>query len=169
MQTSTLKINTDKSVQVIRLASGYRGIYFTEDRTLLHLTLEPFGTVLAAANAARKAAKEQKVVLNSRLAPGVSAKVGEITEKPAIRLYTEQEKVASKKLKFREVWTVLNTKGDYVKSCLEQDNKSLVTYTQDKDKAKLFKSYEEASMLINTFKAVYLGPHAARRFFIENE
>ena len=71
-------------------------------------------------------------------------------------------------LKFQEVWVI--TKGDtYVRDYLDKQKQSLVTYTTERGKAKIYKDHEEAKMNMRVLKNL-IGPgFNLMRFFVENK
>jgi hypothetical protein len=70
-------------------------------------------------------------------------------------------------LRFQEVWVI--TKDDsFVSNCLDQKNKTLVTYTKNREEAKFYKDHEIAKMNMRTLKNV-IGPgFNLMRLFIKN-
>jgi hypothetical protein len=69
-------------------------------------------------------------------------------------------------LRFREAWVILNLKGLYVEKSLTATK--VVKYSKNRDKAQVFRTYEEASMLAKTLDSVHAVGHTLKRFFIES-
>ena len=68
-------------------------------------------------------------------------------------------------LRFREAWLILAPQGGYVENVME--NKKVVEYTEDAGKAKVFKSYEDATDYVKTLDMVVKKGHTLRRYFIQ--
>lgn len=168
MYFKEVRTSTAKPLQVIKLASGYHGVVLCEDKGAVLVSECGYHSPLVAANAARKHAKEEGIqpALSVTIKP--SAKV---VKSPKLasksRLLTEDEMAHYDKLRFREVWVLVDKDGRYVRDSLNKEKGILATYTEDRDKAQVFRTYEQAALTIQTFKAVYLGPHQVRRFFID--
>lgn len=148
-----------KDVFTAKSDSGYFGCVRTADFTLL--TPEVFDKPLVAANAARKLKKNfcaLGVAKEGKKVKYVTTKKTNTksTVKLTGKLYSNDEREAMPLLSFQEVWVV--SRGDeYVLDCLNKEKKLLCSYTDNKQKAKRFKDYEEASRIARVLKGA-VGP-----------
>ena len=83
------------------------------------------------------------------------------------RLYTDEQRSAMPLLSFREVWIVTRN-DEFVLDCLNTKKKLLCSYTKDKEKAKRFKDYEEASRISRTLKSVCGPGFDISRYWLKN-
>lgn len=151
---------TDKDVFTAKVDGRYVGCFQTDNS--LTMTTEFYEKPLAAANAARKLKKEMSFAGSGKAVTTVIKKQKKTKTKTKKsvkltgRLYTADEVTALPLLSFQEVWIV--TRGEeYVRDCLNQEKKQLVSMTKDKEKAKRFKSHEDALRAARVLKGC-VGP-----------
>lgn len=161
-----IKISTsdNKEVCAVKLTAGYHGVVLGDDN--FYVTEKSFKSPLHAANAARKLKKEHKIIRsikkkNDATTTDIQTKIGRVK-----KLYSEAEVSSLKHLRFREAWVILSPDKEYVKTVLTQNR--VVDYCSDRDQAKTFKTYEEASDFQKTLNRVVKTGHCLRRFFIES-
>ncbi len=167
MELVKLAVDAGKELKAVKLTDKYYGIVEIEGE--LWITSEGFTTPLQAANQIRRLKKSTDVKTPVKKAREVKPKPPKVKAKEPPKLYTEAEMTPlsqSTRLRFREVWVILNRKGLYVQRALTKTR--VVQYCKDRDKAKSFKTYEEAAMLIKTLDSVCDVGHTLKRFFQEN-
>lgn len=143
----------------------YHGVILSEKTVFI--TEENFDSPLRAANYARKLKKEKKInscskERQSSLKTKIKPKIIE-----TIKLLTEAEVAGHTPLHYREIWVIVSPSGTYVHETLKES--SVVKYGSDRDKAQIFKTYEEAITMANTLNCVIKCGHTLKRFFIENK
>jgi|TARA_X000001036_G_scaffold98939_3_gene91944 hypothetical protein len=139
--------------------SGYIGCIKT-DKCIV-LTKEVYDKPLVAANAARKLNKTLKqdgaIKEVKKVQTATNKKTNNQSKvKLSGKLYTEEERNNMPLLSLKEVW-VVTRHGEFVEDCLNQEKKLLCSYTKHRQKAKRFKSHEEALRTARTLKSV-IGP-----------
>lgn len=159
-----LILDEQKEFRTVKLSGNHYGIVVSGNE--LCFTAEGYATPLQAANAARKLKKCKDDKPKAKKQKPVAKKADKVKNIKPVKLYTESEMAGLTHLRFREVWVILNLKGLYVESTLTKSK--VVKYTKDKDKAKTFKSYEEARMMARTLDSVQAVGHSLKRFFVEN-
>ena len=161
--------NPSKIVFTLRGEGGYYGCVKLNDQ--IHLTPEVFPTAFQAANKARNLQKN----LKNKDKPQTLTKPTKVTSEKVKKQVTYSRKFHTFRetqhmplLKFQEVWVI--TKGDtYVREYLDKQKQNLVTYTTERNKAKIYKDHEEAKMNMRVLKNL-IGPgFNLMRFFVENK
>lgn len=164
MELVKLHLNTNKELTSVRIADRYYGITILDND--LHITSEGFATPLQAANQTRKLKKQKNVKSPVTKTEKPTKRAPKVVEKQQPKLYTETEMASLTHLRFREAWVIMNRKGMYVERALTKTQ--VVRYCKSRDKAKSFKTYEEAIMLTKTLDSVQEVGHTLKRFFVEN-
>lgn len=166
MQVEFIELTLDegKELKSVKINESYYGITLVEGK--LHITSEGFATPLQAANQTRKLKKQKNVKSPVTKTEIPKAKTPKVVEKQQPKLYTETEMASLTHLRFREAWVIMNRKGMYVERALTKTQ--VVRYCKSRDKAKSFKTYEEAIMLTKTLDSVQEVGHTLKRFFVEN-
>jgi hypothetical protein len=159
-----LTLDKQKEFRTVKLSGNHYGIVVSGNE--LFFTAEGYTTPLQAANAARKLKKCKDDKPKAKKQKPSVKKADKVENIKSVKLYTESEMAGLTHLRFREVWVILNLKGLYVESTLTK--RKVVKYTEEKDKAKTFKSYEEARMMAKTLDSVQAVGHSLKRFFVEN-
>tara|TARA_Y100000361_G_scaffold145765_2_gene155412 strand:- start:100 stop:618 length:519 start_codon:yes stop_codon:yes gene_type:complete len=168
MLTVWLPESNGKEVFTAKTDSGYVGCVQTNECFLM--TTKFFDKPLEAANAARRLKKQMKE--KGSLTATVQVKT--VKDKTKLkshvkltgRLYTQYDTEAMPLLSFQEIWVLTHPKG-YVYDCLNQKKKQLVAFTSDREKAKRFKSHEEACRIMRTLKGVVGPGFNLTRFYIK--
>jgi len=165
MSLSRLELSEDKDIQTIKLNAVYHGVITAGLN--IYITEETFESPLKAANWARKQKKEKKInsYVNKKDTTIKTKIKTKITE--TIKLFTEAQVAGHTPLHFREIWVIVSPSGTYVRETLKSG--SVVKYGSDKDKAQIFKTYEDAITMVNTLNCVVKCGHTLKRFFIENK
>jgi hypothetical protein len=163
---AAVKLEKDKEIYTIKVGGLYYGLVWSERNQTIYITEESAATALQAANEARKLKKYKDAGKLPVREPAARKNTDRVKKTKPIKLYTEAEMTGMTHLRFREAWVVTNLTGQYVETSLTRDK--VVKYNKNKDKAQVFKSYEEASMLAKTLDSVYAVGHSLKRFFIEN-
>lgn len=160
-------MSLNKDLYVIKVNNLYHGVIVGDQS--LYVTSESFASPLKAANLTRQLKSKNKItpvgILNKK--QQVPKTKFQTKMSKANKLYTEAEMDLMTNLRFREAWVILNPLGKYVKSMLK-DNK-VAEYSNIKENALIFKTYEEARMQQNTLNMVIRQGHSLRRFFIANK
>lgn len=169
MLAVNILVDNDKSLWAAKIDGGYVGCVKMDNYVCF--TVEVFESALMAANKARNLQKNLK---NGDNVKNSTENVKSPSKKPkkkvtySQKLYTLGETQAMPLLRFQEVWVI--TKDDeYVRDCLDQKNKKLVSYTKDRDKAKFYSDHEVAKMNMRTLKNIVGPGFNLMRFFIENK
>ena len=153
----------EKEVFAIKLGKTYVAVVNADDG--LYFLPSLYESPLVACNAARAEKRKNSIKLN------VKKKVNSAQSKKSTKiakvnsLYTEEEMSSRPYLKFREVWVILNPRGEFVENAIQGE--TLVMYNGKKEKAEVFKSYEEALCTMKTLDMVVRKGHYLRRFFEE--
>jgi len=151
----------EKEVFAIKLGKTYLAVVNADDD--LYFLPSLYESPLVACNAARAEKRKNSIKLN------VKKKVNSAQSKKSTKiakvnsLYTEEEMSSRPHLRFREVWVILNPRGEFVEKAIE--DATLVKYQTDKAKAEIFKSYEDALFKLKTLDMVVKKGHYLRRFF----
>jgi hypothetical protein len=153
----------DREIYTIKINASYHGVVVGDD--MLYVTDEAFESPLRAANAARKLKRENKILRTIKKKSDMVNTVIQTKIRRVKKLYTETEVASLTHLRFRESWVILSPKGEYVKVVLSGDK--VVEYCVNKDQAKTFKTYEEASDYQKTLDRVIKTGHTLRRYFVE--
>jgi hypothetical protein len=161
-----VKLKKDKKIYTLKVGSLYYGLVWNEDEQAIYLTEDGAATAFQAANAARKLKKDKDTGRSSTKKSTVCKNTDKVNKTNRVKLYSEAEMAGITHLRFREAWVITNIKGQYVETSLTPDK--VVKYNKNKDKAQVFKSYEEACMLAKTLDSVQAVGHSLKRFFIEN-
>ena len=154
-----------KEVFTLRCEDKYYGV--VQGAGEFFVCPEKFDSPLKAANHARSMAR--KLRAENLLAPTppkpdktpalpIRSKVAKKAQ-----LFTEAEVANKTHLHFKEVWVILNTDGRFVTEAIQ--NKTLVRYSSNRDKALIFRSYEEALRTSTTLDMVVRKGHQLRRYF----
>lgn len=170
-----LTLEEGRECRTLKLNEKHYGIVV--QRNELYFTAESFSTPLQAANAARRLKKCKDLnckPTNKKAVTKNTDKVEKVEPKKPkkaqqiepVKLYSETEMAALTHLRFREAWVILDIRGMFVKETLTKSR--VVEYTKDKNKAKIFKTYEDARMMSKTLDSVAKVGHSLKRFFIEN-
>lgn len=165
MSLVKLEVNSNKEVCTMKLNSAYHGVIVGQEN--LYVTNESFDSPLKAANFARQLKRTNKIDLNIKKDKQHPKLKFQTKILKVCKLYTETEMSCTTNLRFRETWVILSPSGKYVKSVLKED--IVAEYSDDKENAMLFKTYEEARMKQNTLNMVLKQGHCLRRFFIESK
>jgi hypothetical protein len=165
MSLICLQLNKDKDIQTIKVNALYHGVIITEES--IFITEKIFDSPLRAANHARKLKKEKKInscskERQSSLKTKIKPKIIE-----TIKLLTEADVAGHTPLHYREIWVIVSPSGTFVHQTLKEG--SVVKYGSDRDKAQIFKTYEDAITMANTLNCVVKCGHTLKRFFIENK
>jgi hypothetical protein len=165
MNLVQLKLNKEKEIQTIKLNASYHGVILVDENVFI--TEENFESPLRAANYARKLKKEKKInscskERQSSLKTKIKPKIIE-----TIKLLTEADVAGHTPLHYREIWVIVSPSGTFVHQTLKEG--SVVKYGSDRDKAQIFKTYEDAITMANTLNCVVKCGHTLKRFFIENK
>jgi hypothetical protein len=153
----------EKEVFAIKLGKTYLAVVNADDD--LYFLPSLYESPLVACNAARAEKRKNSIKLN------VKKKVNSAQSKKSTKiakvnsLYTEEEMSSRPHLRFREVWVILNPRGEFVEKAIE--DATLVQYQTDRTKAEIFKSYEDALFKLKTLDMVVKKGHYLRRFFEE--
>jgi len=153
----------EKEVFAIKLGKTYLAVVNADDD--LYFLPSLYESPLVACNAARAEKRKNSIKLN------VKKKVNSTQSKKSTKiakvnsLYTEEEMSSRPHLRFREVWVILNPRGEFVEKAIE--DATLVKYQTDQAKAEIFKSYEDALFKLKTLDMVVRKGHYLRRFFEE--
>lgn len=166
MQTATVKLEENKEIYTLKAGDLYFGLVWSEQNRTIYVTDEGVATAFQAANAARKLKKYKDTGKLSTKKAAVRKNTDKVNKTNHVKLYSEAEMTGMTHLRFREAWVITNIKGQYVETSLTPDK--VVKYNKNKDKAQVFKSYEEACMLAKTLDSVQAVGHSLKRFFIEN-
>lgn len=168
--TVWLPENEKRDVFTAKTDSGYVGCVKT-DKCMI-MTKEFYDKPLVAANAARRLNKTLKE--SGLIQKTVEVKTQKVkkTDKESEcnligRLYTDEQRSAMPLLSFREAWVVTRN-GEFVLDCLNTNKKLLCSYTKDREKAKRFKDYEEASRISRTLKSVCGPGFDISRYWLKN-
>lgn len=165
MELTKVTIDGTKEICAVRLSSGYHGIIINDNN--LYVTNEAFESPLKASNAARSWKKKNNIVGNIKKKNDTTNTVTQTKICRVKKLYSEAEVSSLKHLRFREAWVILSPTGVYVKTVLTQNR--VVDYCTNRDQARIFKTYEEASDFQKTLNRVVKTGHCLRRFFIESK
>ena len=171
MRTLSFKIDDRKEIFTAKTDAGYVGC--VKEANYVCFTVEVFDSALKAANKARSLQKELRGK-NGEKTKSLNTNVKKASKKPkkkvacSQKLYTLAETEAMPLLRFQEVW-VITRENLYVLDCLDKENKRLVRYTPNKDKAKYYNDHEEAKMTMRVLKSVVGPGFDLMRFFVENE
>jgi len=156
---------TEKEVFTLKSQGKYFGVVQSPDE--FFLCPEEFSSPLQAANHARSVArqlrKENKIRSPEHSLKKVEAPIIRSKVSKKIQLFTEAEVATKTHLRFREVWVILNPEGRFVTEAIK--NGTLVRYSSAKEKALVFKSYEEALTTSTTLDMVVRKGHQLRRYF----
>lgn len=166
MQTATVKLEENKEIYTLKAGNLYFGLVWSEQNRTFYVTDEGSTTAFQAANAARKLKKYKDTGKLSTKKAAIRKNTDKVNKTKPVKLYTEAEMTGMTHLRFREAWVITNITGQYVETSLTADR--VVKYSKNKDKAQVFKSYEEASMLAKTLDSVHEVGHSLKRFFIKN-
>jgi hypothetical protein len=164
MDLVKLKTQSSKEVCAVKLFAGYHGVVIGDDE--IYVTNKAFRSPLHAANAARKLKKEHKIIKNIKKKNDTINTIIQTKICRVKKLYSEAEVSTLKHLRFREAWVILSPGGEYVRTVLTQNR--VVDYCSNRDQAKTFKTYEEASDFQKTLNRVVKTGHCLRRFFVES-
>ena len=164
MEFVKLHLDDGKELKSIKLGDKYHGLVQLEGQ--LHITSSGFATPLEAANQTRRLKKQGNVKTTVKKPKVTRKQTPKVVEKQQSKLYTETEMASLTHLRFREAWVILNRKGMYVERALTKTQ--VVRYCKSREKAKAFKTYEEAVMLTKTLDSVQEVGHTLKRFFVEN-
>lgn len=159
-----LHLEEGKELTSVKLNGAYYGLTFIDSG--LSITSCGFATPLEAANQTRKLKKQKNVKAPVTKQEIPKKKTPKVVEKQQPKLYTETEMASLTHLRFREAWVIMNRKGMYVERALTKTQ--VVRYCSNREKAKAFKTYEEAIMLTKTLDSVQEVGHTLKRFFVEN-
>jgi hypothetical protein len=153
--------NPDKEVFTVKHNGSYYAVVTGDD--VLYVSPEVFDSPLKASNHARSIKRQHKI--DVKIKKEQKSKVLNNTAKipRKNKLYTEAEMASETKLKFREVWIILDPWGRYAKNIIK--NKTVVEYSSDKESAQRFGSYEEAVLQLKTLDMVVKRGHKLQRFF----
>lgn len=167
MLNANILVDQNKTVWTTKVEGGYVGCVKTNNYVCF--TVEIFDSALKAANRARNLEKNLK---NNNTEDNIkNIKISGKTKKNKVtyprKLYTLGETQTMPLLRFQEVWVI--TKDDsFVSNCLDQKNKTLVTYTKSREEAKFYKDHEIAKMNMRTLKNVVGPGFNLMRLFIKN-
>jgi len=166
MELLEIPKNPEKEVFTVK----HKGKYFaaiTGDKSV-YISQEGFDSPLKASNHARALKRQNNIVVNVKKQEKSNVAKNTATIAKKNKLYTEAEMASQTKLSFREVWLIIGPDGLYASNILT--NNEVVKYEKDKDKAQMFKTYEDAHMSLTTLNMVVCCGHNLRRFFerIEN-
>jgi hypothetical protein len=167
MTATSVKLTDDKEIYTLKINATYYGLVWDKDNSTIHITEDNAATPLQAANAARKLKKYKDNGTPPDKTQAPSKNTDKVKKAEPVKLYSETEMAGMTHLRFREAWVVLSLKGLYVETSLTRDK--VVKYNRNRDKAQVFKTYEEASMLLKTLDSVHEVGHTLKRFFIENK
>ena len=167
MTATSVKLTDDKEIYTLKISAVYYGLVWDKDNSTIYITEDSTTTPLQAANAARKLKKYKDNGAPPDKTQAPSKNIDKVKKAEPVKLYSETEMAGMTHLRFREAWVVLNIKGLYVEASLTRDK--VVKYNRERDKAQVFKTYEEASMLLKTLDSVHEVGHTLKRFFIENK
>ena len=163
----TITISKEKEFTAVEFPQGWLGVYNSESQIMI--TTDPCEKALMAINDARRIKKELKGA-----ATKTKPKKKKVVEKKQtsiikrkVKLYTEEEMSARTDLSFKEIWVILSKEEKFVSTSLK--NKQLATYTDNKDDAEIYNTYEDASIRIKTLNSCVACGHKARRYFVESE
>jgi hypothetical protein len=165
MSLVKLDVNLNKEVCTMKLNSAYHGVIVGQES--LYITDESFDSPLKAANFARQLKRTNKIDINIKKNQQSPKLKFQTKLLKVCKLYTETEMAGMTNLRFRETWVILSPSGKYVKSVLKENK--VAEYSDDRENAMLFKTYEEARMKQNTLNMVLKQGHCLRRFFIETK
>jgi len=159
-----LELSKDKNIYALKTPSGCLGV--VSNGETLYFTAEFFDSPLKAANAARKLKKEKGISTKTKKLQNSSVVKNTTTIAKITKLYTLAEMgYGPTKLKFREVWLLMGPSGSFVSETLNKTEKKVVKYEDNKDKAKRYRSYEEASLDLKVLDNVIKKGHSLIRFF----
>jgi hypothetical protein len=167
MTAASVKLTNDKEIYTLKINAEYYGLVWDKDNCTIHITEDSAATPLQAANAARKLKKYKDNGTPPEKIQAFSKNIDKVKKAEPVKLYSETEMAGMTHLRFREAWVVLSLEGLYVETSLTRDK--IVKYNKSRDKAQVFKTYEEASMLLKTLDSVLKVRHTLKRFFIENK
>lgn len=150
-----------KDVFTLKNDGKYFGVIEGEDNFFVCLT--EFDSPLKAANHARSLKRQKNIgsaanTLKKLEDPKIRSKVPKKTQ-----LFTEAEVATRTHLQFKEVWVITNPEGKFVVESIK--NKTLVKYSNERNKAQVFKTYEDAAFTLNTLDMVVKKGHQLRRYF----
>ena len=159
-----LELNKDKNIYALKTPNGCLGV--VSNGETLYFTSEFFDSPLKAANAARRLKKENGISTKTKKLQSSSVTKSTTTIAKISKLYTLAEMgYGPTKLKFKEVWLLMGPNGSFVSETLNKEEKAVVRYEKNKDKAKRYKSYEEASLDLKVLDNVVRKGHSLIRFF----
>lgn len=163
MNLIEIPLNPTKEVFTVKSEGKYYGAITGE--TSIFVLAESFDSPLKASNHARSVKRQNKITVNIKKqeTTSVSKNTPKISRKN--RLYSESEMTSHTHLRFREVWLITTPDGKYASEILS--NKSVVKYVPNKEKAQIFRTYEEATLALNTLDMVIRKGHGLKRFFEE--
>jgi hypothetical protein len=167
MTATSVKLTNDKEIYTLKINAEYYGLVWDKNNLTIHITENSVATPLQAANAARKLKKYKDNGTPLEKTQASSKNIDKVKKAEPVKLYSETEMAGMTHLRFREAWVVLSLEGLYVETSLTLDK--IVKYNKSRDKAQVFKTYEEASMLLKTLDSVLKVRHTLKRFFIENK
>ena len=167
MTAASVKLTNDKEIYTLKINAEYYGLVWDKNNCTIHITEDSAATPLQAANAARKLKKYKDNGTPPEKIQAFSKNIDKVKKAEPVKLYSETEMAGMTHLRFREAWVVLSLEGLYVETSITRDK--IVKYNKSRDKAQVFKTYEEASMLLKTLDSVLKVRHTLKRFFIENK
>lgn len=166
MDAASIKLAEDKEIYTLKIGALYHGLVWDAQEQTLHITDDGVATALQAANTARKLKKYKDTGEAPKKKQAPRKNTDKVKKTKPVKLYSESEMAGMTHLRFREAWVILNLKGLYVETSLTATR--VVKYSKNRDKAQVFRTYEEASMLAKTLDSVHAVGHTLKRFFIES-
>ena len=159
--TPTVTIDTNKEIAAFKVCELWFGAINVDDT--IHVVPTGFPTPLKAASNAKKVRKQMNLTTTKKTKVDKKPKVSIIKRK--VKLWSEEEMQDRTDLAFKEVWVILNKEGMFVSSSLK--DKKLATYSNNKQDAEIYSTYEDATVRIKTLNSCVKCGHRARRYFVE--
>ena len=159
--TPTVTIDTNKEIAAFKVCELWYGAINVKDA--VHVVSEGFTTPLKAASHAKKIRKQMNLTTTKKPKVEKKPKVSIMNRK--VKLWSEEEMQDRTDLSFREVWVIMSKDDMFVSSSLK--DKKLATYSNKKDDAEVYTTYEDAVVRIKTLNSCVKCGHRARRYFVE--
>lgn len=163
MQLIQIPKNTEKEVFTVKVEDKYYGVIVGNDD--FFVSLEAFDSPLKASNHARSVKRQKKITGKPSTLKKPEGTVTRTKLSKKKQLFNEAEMAAHTNLRFREVWVILNADDCFVVEAVKEN--TLVKYSDKREKAEVYKTYEDALIKLKTLDMVVRRGHKLRRYFEE--
>ena len=159
-------ISLDQKKEIFTFKSGnvYHGAVNAGDN--IFVTATTYDNALKAGNAARKLKKSKNIEIKTSTKKSENVK-NSSKIRPKMKVFTEAETklMLDRGLQMQEVWLIQDKKsGKFVASTLDQ---TIAEYDTDKNKAQLFKNFENAVSIMKILNSMIAPGHTLRRMYVE--